>query len=73
MIKSIGMIFIILSISGIVGMFCWPYAINTWLIFLGKEATIVWWQGFLLGYIPFMGQAAIPAVIITWILMLFIA
>lgn len=62
----------VLSISGIIGAFCWPYALNTWLVFLGKPAMVLWWHGFLLGYVPWLGQMSIPAAVITWILMLFI-
>ena len=65
-------ILIFLSISGIIGAICFPYAINTWLVFLGKTATIKWWQGFILGYVPWIGQAALPFAVITWILMLFL-
>ena len=67
-----GCVLLVLTISGIIGMFCWPYTINSWLIFMGKEPVIVWWQGFLLGYVPFMGQTSIPALVITWVLMLFL-
>lgn len=66
-------ILVLLTISGVIGAVCWPYTINTWLVFFGKAPAIVWWQGFLLGYVPGLGQASIPAAIITWILMLFIA
>ncbi len=62
----------ILTLSGVIGAFCWPYTINSWLVFMDKPPTIVWWQGFLLGYVPFIGQVSIPAAIITWILMLFL-
>ena len=64
--------FIMLLVGGIVGAFLWPYTLNTWLEFLGKAPAIVWWQGALLGFIPFIGHLTIPAAIITWILMLFL-
>jgi hypothetical protein len=54
------------------GMICWPYTINTWLVFTGHPATVVWWQGGLIGLCPVIGQATIPGAIVTWILMLFI-
>ena len=66
-------ILILLGISSIIGGFLWPYTINSWLLFFNKEASIVFWQGCLLGLAPFIGQASIPAAIITWILMLFIS
>lgn len=61
-----------LLISGIIGMFCWPYSLNSWLVFFGKVPSIVWYHGFLLGILPVFGQASIPIAIITWILMMFI-
>lgn len=68
----IATIIIILLLSGIIGGFCWPYTINTWLVFLHHPPKLTYWQGFALGYVPFLGQASIPAAVITWILMLFI-
>lgn len=65
-------ILVVLSLSGIVGAFCWPYSINTWLVYFHHAPKLVWWQGALLGYVPFLGQASIPVAVITWILMLFI-
>ena len=62
----------ILSISGIIGGFCWPYAINTWLEWAGKEPAIGFWYGFWLGYVPALGQLSIPAAVITWIVGFFI-
>lgn len=70
--KFLWIFLVALTISGIVGAICWPYTINTWLIFLGKEPSIVWWQGFLMGYVPFLGQVSIPASVITFVLMLFL-
>ena len=63
---------IILLISGVVGGFCWPYALNEWLVFLGKEPSVTFWQGVVLGVIPYLGQASIVIAVVTWILMLFI-
>ena len=63
---------IAMLIGAAIGAFTWPYTINTWLVFLGKEPSIVWWQGSLLGFVPFVGYASIPAAVITWVLMLFL-
>ena len=63
-------IIIVLSIFGIIGGFCFPYALNSWLVFFGKAPTVVFWQGFLLGIIPYIGQSSIPVAIITFIVML---
>lgn len=67
-----GFLLFILGVFGLIGMFCWPYTINSWLVFMGRTPCIVWWQGFLMGFAPFLGQASIPAMIITWVLMLFL-
>ena len=68
-----GIVFlIILLIGALVGAICWPYTINTWLVFFDKEPAIVWWQGSLMGFVPFLGQASVPAAVITFILMLFL-
>lgn len=56
----------------IVGAFVWPYVLNSWLIFLGKAATVVWWQGAIIGFVPFIGHTTIPAGILTFLLMLFL-
>ena len=63
-------IIIVLSIFGIIGGFCFPYAINSWLVFFGKAPTVVFWQGFILGICPYVGQASIPVTVITFIAML---
>ena len=63
---------VVMFIGAAIGAFTWPYTINTWLTFLGKEPVVVWWQGSLLGFVPFVGHASIPASVITWVLMLFI-
>lgn len=71
-----GMIFaswiVILCIGALIGAFTWPYTLNTWLSYLGKEPSVVWWQGALLGFVPAVGQLSIFAAVFTWILMLFL-
>lgn len=67
-----GVLLVIFSIFGVIGMICWPYTINSWLVFMGKPPCIVWWQGFLMGFAPVLGQISIPAMIMTWLLMLFL-
>lgn len=61
----------LLILPGIIGALCWPYVFNTWLVYTGKSACVVWWHGFLLGFVPRIGGMAIPAAVTTWILMLF--
>lgn len=67
-----GALLLVFFAGAIVGAFCWPYTINTWLVFAHKDPVIVWWQGFLLGFIPGLGQLALPLTAITWIAMHFL-
>lgn len=67
-----GTIIFVLIISATIGAFCWPYTINTWLHYFGKPVGIVWWQGALIGFCPWIGQASIPAAVVTFILMFFL-
>ena len=60
----------VLGIYGIVGGFCFPYTINAWLVYFGKEPIVVFWQGFLLGICPYVGKISLPAAVITFIAML---
>lgn len=62
----------VIVLGVVLGAFLWPYTINTWLEYFGKEASVIWWQGALLGLVPVVGQATIPVAVITWILMLFL-
>lgn len=61
-----------LVVAGVIGAICWPYAINTWLIYFGKPAQMLWWHGFLLGFVPGLGQMALPIAVITWVAMMFL-
>ena len=61
---------IILFISGIIGGFLWTYVINTWLVYFGYIPCVVFWHGFLLGIIPYIGYYSVPIAIITFIVML---
>jgi ABC-type lipoprotein release transport system permease subunit len=58
------------SICAVIGALLWPYTINEWLIFFDKEPVVLWWHGAILGFTPVIGQATIPAAVVTWILML---
>jgi len=71
-IATLGMIAFVLCVFALIGAFLNPYTINTWLEYAGKEPSMVWWQGALLGFCPIVGQLTIPAAIATWILMMFI-
>jgi len=63
---------VILAISAVIGGVCWTYTVNSWLHFFGKPEALVFWQGALLGFVPFIGQVSIPAAVLTWLLMLFV-
>jgi hypothetical protein len=65
--------FILLTLlGGIMGIFCWPYGINTWLVFAGKPVAIHWYHGFIIGIIPFFGKFSIVFAVLTWIIMMFL-
>ena len=64
---------LIMGIVGfVVGGFLWTYTINAWLSYAGKETSIVFWQGGLIGFVPYLGHLSIPAAVITWLLLLFL-
>jgi hypothetical protein len=65
-------VFIILAVCAAIGALLWPYTLNTWLVFFDKAPAITALHGALLGFCPFIGQATIPAAVVTWVLMLFI-
>ena len=66
-----GIVFVfVMLMCAVFGAWLWPYSLNAWLVFFGKTAKVVWWQGALLGFCPGIGQATIPFAVITWILML---
>lgn len=62
---------IILLISMLIGGFVWPYTINTWLVYFGKQPSVMFWHGILLGICPVVGQFSIPLAVITWIASMF--
>ncbi len=67
-------VYLILGIlAGLMGMLLWPYSINTWLEWAGKDPCIVWWQGMLLGLVPGLGQLSLPAAVVTWVADLFVS
>jgi hypothetical protein len=63
---------ILCLVSGIIGIFCWPYGINAWLTFAGKPATFQWYSGFLIGIIPIFGKFSIVFAVLTWIILMFL-
>ena len=67
-----GLMLLIMIVFAAIGALCWPYAINTWLIYAGKTPKIVWWEGALLDFVPYFGGLSIPAAVATWLLMMFL-
>ena len=57
----------------IMGALLWPYTVNSWLVYFGMPAKLVWWQGGILGMLPYVGRVTIPAALGTWILLLMLA
>lgn len=57
-------------ISGLIGAFLWPYIINAWLKYVDKPPSVQWWQGVLIGMVPFVGPLSIPTAVVTWILIM---
>lgn len=73
-IMGLLMYFFFWGLSGVVGIFTWPYILNTLLVLSGKTAEVVWWQGFLIGLVPIIGKMriSVPLAIIVWVIMLFV-
>ena len=70
---AILIVFLMFVILGfLVGAALWPYTINTWLVYAGKEPSIEWWTGGLMGLVPGLGQVCIFGAFGTWIAMLFL-
>ena len=68
----VGVVFVCFGIFAAIGYLCWPYSINTWLVWADRPPAVQGWHGALLGCAPVAGQLSIPAAIITWIVTLFI-
>jgi hypothetical protein len=70
---AVAMFFI--CIFGIAGIFVWPYTINTWLVYFGKVAQVLWWHGFLIGLVlgfTKLKYLGIVMALVTWIAMMFL-
>ena len=65
-------LFIACLIGAVIGAFCWPYSINTLLVLAGKEPSVLWWQGALIGFVPYIGHFAIPVAVVVWVITLFV-
>ena len=56
----------------IIGAFLWTYSINQWRIIFNNPPDFQWWQGALLGLIPYFGWFSVPLSVITLITSLII-
>jgi hypothetical protein len=73
LIELIIVVFLFFMINPVIGYFCWPYTVNTWLVYTGKVAALKGWHGALMAFVPGIGQLCIPLAILTWIIMMFIS
>ena len=62
--------FVVVSMA--VSSFLWPYSLNEWLLYTGKEPTVHWWHGAIIGILPPLGFISIPLALITFVFMLFL-
>lgn len=70
---AISIFLIIEACSAIVASFTFPYVLNSWLEFFGKEPVVAWWHGALFGLFPKYAACMIPGAMITWVAMLFLS
>lgn len=59
-------------LSMFISAFTFPYVLNTWLEFFGKDPMVLWWHGAILGIFAKYAACMIPAAMGTWIIMLFL-
>ena len=67
---TFGVMIVFLIIFALIGSWLWPYTVNSWLEYFGKEPVLKAWHGALLGFVPILGQVMIPAAAITFVAML---
>ena len=60
---------ILLAVHVLLGGWLVPYTANSWLAYAGSSARLVWWHGAVLGCIPGVVEVAIPASVVTVVLM----
>lgn len=51
---------------------CWQYSVNFWLAYLGKEPALHFWQAFIIGIVPGLGQTSLLCAVVTFILSFFL-
>ena len=66
-------ILFVVAVSTLIGGFLWPYTIEGIASMVGNDSVaIAFWQGALIGFVPYLGQLTIPAAIIVWFLLMII-
>lgn len=55
------------AVTGILGGILWTYSINTLIEIAGKPNRISFWNGFILGIIPGVGQLCLPLSVVTFV------
>jgi hypothetical protein len=64
--KLTGFVFLLFMVIGaVIGAILWPWTINKWLVFAHKAPAVTWWQGALIGFVPYVGNLAIPIAFLT--------
>lgn len=64
--------FAYLATGFVIGSICWTYSINTWLVWLDRLATVRWYHGGLISFVPFIGKWGFACAIVTFVVSLFI-
>lgn len=67
--RNIVKLICLVFIGSVVGTLTLPYAVNSWLVYFGKHAVVVWWHGAIVGAIPGCGWTCATVAFITWISM----
>lgn len=62
---------ILLFLGPILGAFLWPYTINSWLEYYGKEPAFAWWHGALFGFVPFLNLFMVFLAVATFVAKMF--
>ena len=66
------MVFVIAAVMFTIGAICFPYTVNSWLEYTGKQPVFTWWMGGLLGLIPGLAWVSILGAVGTFIAMMFL-
>lgn len=72
--RAMVVVFIATFLAMILFAFLVPWTLNTWLEYYGRTPDVEWWQGAMVGAIPYnwLRRLIIIFALITWVLMLFL-